>query len=264
MEQPLRIYLSGSIRKGNTDPRPDHHFWSEADEQFVTANAGVPEVELLNPAKTKLRRSDFGLNFGCDLFLVSISNIVLVDARKEKGIGVGAEMMFAAQNGIPVITWAPPESHYRRRFVPNVFGEDLHDWTHPFVFGLSDHVVDDLLAAMELVRAHTRGELTGRWTCRGISTAILPANAAQLMPDKLAGPHGELLVHLGGDVWLATEDIISPEVELDGRQYLRFMDQLLIPWPTSSFPLESILAINRWRERLLARTDSRTGRWSVV
>jgi hypothetical protein len=160
MNRPLRIYLSGSIRKGDADSRPEEQFWSEADERYIKANAGVREVELLNPAKTQLRRSDFGLNFGCDLFLVSISDVLLVDARTEKGIGVGAEMMFAAQNGIPVITLAPPESHYRRRFVPNVFGEDLHEWTHPFIFGLSDHIADNLASAMEFVRAHTRGELT--------------------------------------------------------------------------------------------------------
>lgn len=162
MTKPLRIYLSGSIRKGSTDSRSDDHFWSERDEQFIREHAGVPQVELLNPAKTRIRRSDFALNFGCDLYLVSISDIVLVDARREKGIGVGAEMMFAADCGIPIIAWAPPDSHYRRSFVPNVFGEDLHDWTHPFIFGLSDRVVDDLGQAMEQVRAHVRGELTRR------------------------------------------------------------------------------------------------------
>jgi hypothetical protein len=153
----MRIYLSGSIRKGNTDPRPDTHFWSERDEQLVRENAGVAEVELLNPAKTSLRRNDFALNFGCDLYLVSISDIVLVDARTEKGIGVGAEMMFAANNGIPVITWAPEDSHYRRKLVPNVFGEDLRNWTHPFIFGLSDYVADSLEQAMTQVQAHAEG-----------------------------------------------------------------------------------------------------------
>lgn len=158
MDRPLRIYLSGSIRKGTVDPRPTNHFWSEEDEAFILRSAGTPRVELLNPAKTVLRRNNFALNFGCDLYLVSISDILLVDARTEKGIGVGAEMMFAAQKGIPVITWSPPDSHYRRTLVPDVFGEDLHNWTHPFVFGLSDFVADSLDAAMAWVRAHVRGE----------------------------------------------------------------------------------------------------------
>jgi hypothetical protein len=155
----LRIYLSGSIRKGDGDSRPDRFFWSERDEAFISANVGAEKVELLNPAKASIQRTDFALNFGCDLYLVSISDVVLVDARTEKGIGVGAEMMFAVSRGIPVITWAPPNSHYRRDFVPNVFGEDLHDWTHPFVFGLSDYVVDSLADAVCLVRRHLAGDL---------------------------------------------------------------------------------------------------------
>ena len=63
-------------------------------------------------------------------------------------------MMFAVQNGLPVITWSPPESHYRRKFLPNVYGEDLHDWTHPFIFGLSDYIVDTLEGAVALIRQH--------------------------------------------------------------------------------------------------------------
>lgn len=167
MKTSLRIYLSGSIRKGSTDPRSEDHFWSERDEQFIRDNAGVAAVELLNPAKTHIKRSDFGLNFGCDLYLVSISDVVLVDARREKGIGVGAEMMFAVDRGIPVIAWAPPDTHYRRSFVPDVFGEDLHDWTHPFIFGLSDRIADNLSEVMEHVRAYLRGELPRRTDVQG-------------------------------------------------------------------------------------------------
>jgi hypothetical protein len=163
MGGPLRIYLSGSIRKGDDDPRSDDHFWSEYDESFIRTNMGGVAVELLNPAKTSIRRADYALNFGCDVYLVSISDVVLVDARTEKGIGVGAEMMFAAHRGIPVISWAPPKSHYRREFVSNVLGEDLHDWTHPFVFGLSDYVVDDLAEAVRLIRRRvTEGRLERR------------------------------------------------------------------------------------------------------
>lgn len=162
MTKPLRIYLSGSIRKGSTDPRPSDHFWSPENEDFIRNNAGAQEVELLNPAKTQIRRTDYALNFGCDLYLVSISDIVLVDARHSKGIGVGAEMMFAADRHIPIITWAPSNGHYRRTFLPDVYGEDLHDWMHPFIFGLSDRVVDDLPAAMEAVRAHVDGKLERR------------------------------------------------------------------------------------------------------
>ena len=69
MASPLRIYLSGSIRKGAADPRSPDHFWTRDDEEFIRANSGGP-VELLNPAKTDISRQDFAINFGCDLYLV--------------------------------------------------------------------------------------------------------------------------------------------------------------------------------------------------
>lgn len=58
------------------------------------------------------------------------------------------------------------------------------------------------------------------------------------------------LIHLGGDVWLARTRP-PEEVQIRGRPHYRFMDRLLIPAHTSELGFPSILAINRWRERLL-------------
>jgi hypothetical protein len=152
----LRVFLSGSIRKGPTDLRSSGHFWSEADEARIIEGLAPDSVELLNPAKTIIRRSDVVSNFGCDLYLVALSDVVLVDARTEKGIGIGAEMMFASTKCIPVITWAPRNSHYRKDFIPDVFGEDLANWTHPFIQGLSDFVVETLDEAIALLKRRGR------------------------------------------------------------------------------------------------------------
>jgi len=147
----IRIYLSGSIRKGADDPRDESHYWSASHEDEICRRlAGMP-VRLLNPAKTKISRNDYYANFGCDLYLVSISQVVLVDLREEKGIGVGAELMFARQHGIPCIGWAPRNSHYRRDHVADVFGENLHDWIHPFAHGLTDALAETLGEAVDLV-----------------------------------------------------------------------------------------------------------------
>jgi hypothetical protein len=70
--------------------------------------------------------------------LVSISSIVVVDLRRSKGIGVGAELMYANLHGIPVIGWLPSDSEYKRDIVKNINGEDLVDWVHPFAYGLCD------------------------------------------------------------------------------------------------------------------------------
>jgi hypothetical protein len=147
----LFLYLSGSIKKGNEDGRTANDFWTDEEEHRIIEGIAGLKVKTLNPAKSNIKRADYYGNFGCDLYLVAISDIILVDARTKKGIGVGAEMLFAQIKGIRVITICPPNSNYRRDFIANVFGEDLENWIHPFVYGLSDHIVDDIDGAIELI-----------------------------------------------------------------------------------------------------------------
>src|ERR1700686_532988 len=135
----FRIYLSGSVRKGADDDRPSEHYWSDADEELIHQALHPIEVVLLNPQKSGVDRSDARANFGWDLYLVGTSDVVMVDARTRKGIGIGAEMMFATFKRIPTITVAPRNSHYRQALFPDLFGEDVKEWTLPFILGLSDY-----------------------------------------------------------------------------------------------------------------------------
>lgn len=148
----LCIYLCGSVKKGDADARNPSHFWSPNDEAQIHQALSPIEVHLLNPSKSKIDRSDPRINFGCDLYLIASSSIVLVDARTQKGVGIGAEMMYCNLHGIPVITICPRNSYYRKDLVPNVFGTDLHDWTHPFIASLSDVIVESLGEATEVVK----------------------------------------------------------------------------------------------------------------
>lgn len=140
--QPVRIYLCGSIKKGASDRRDRTEYWQDIHEEKIKTWVSS-DVSILNPAKFLISRKDYFVNFGCDMYLVRTSDLVIADLRSEKGIGVGAEMMFAQGSGIPVISWLPPGSHYRRD-LSDVFGEDLKNWTHPFAYSLSDYVEDSL------------------------------------------------------------------------------------------------------------------------
>jgi hypothetical protein len=149
----LLVYLSGSVKKGSGDARAKDDFWTDDDEEAIVTGIKGRKAQLLNPSKSVLRRSDYYANFGCDLHLVSISDLILVDVRAKRGIGIGAEMAFAQSLGIPVISICPPNSNYRRDFVPDVFGEDLKNWIHPFVYGLSDYIAHNLESAISLVNS---------------------------------------------------------------------------------------------------------------
>ena len=122
----LQIYLSGSIKKGRFDTRSESEYWSSENEHEIARSINR-SVVFLNPARTAIRRNDYFVNYGCDLFMIQESDLVLVDLRTEKGIGVGAELMYAHFIGRPVVGWLPRNSHYKRDYVEDVFGEDLVD-----------------------------------------------------------------------------------------------------------------------------------------
>ncbi len=81
--------------------------------------------------------------FGRDILQISSSHVVFVDARDRRGLGVGAEMMWSKVNKIPVVTWAPKNSHYNKSQT-TILGITVHDFIHPFVNALSDHVVETI------------------------------------------------------------------------------------------------------------------------
>ncbi len=141
----IKIYLSGSIKKGVGDE--NQAYWTERDENFIKEKIPDRHVELLNPVTAKIKRSDPLSNFGADLYLVTESDFLMADLREGRGIGVGCEMTIAKLYKIPVISICPNESHYRKSKL-QVYGEDLHNWTHPMVVGLSDVIVDNLDAAV--------------------------------------------------------------------------------------------------------------------
>lgn len=133
----FRFYLSGSIKKGDNDTRPAEYFWTDEDESYLAQHCKF-SAEFLHPARPKIDRQDELNNLGCDLYLITISDAVIVDLRHRKGIGVGAELMLADRIGIPVIGLIPEKSHYKRPALTNVSGQDLREWTHPFALGLCD------------------------------------------------------------------------------------------------------------------------------
>jgi hypothetical protein len=159
-EHGMLVYLSCTIQKGPTDMRAPDFFCGEEEIKRLLAPVTSSPVTLLDPAKSGCRRNDIYANYGCDLYMISISNVVVVDARTEKGVGVGAELMYARERGIPVVAVCPPETNYRRSLVEDVCGEDLRAWVHPFIYSLSSIIVDDFDAAGSVLEAIASGRLS--------------------------------------------------------------------------------------------------------
>jgi hypothetical protein len=144
MSQTLRVYLCGSIKKGNDDKRSS--FWSEEDVSELARATHPRQLIVLNPGDRQDDLSDVRATFGRDLLQVFTADAIIVDAREKRGVGVGAEMLFARTHRIPVVTVAPRNSHYHRTDV-TLMGQFVEDWLHPFISELSDVVVENVYAA---------------------------------------------------------------------------------------------------------------------
>jgi hypothetical protein len=155
MPKTLKIYLAGSIQKGHEQ---NSSFWSETDLNVIRKNLSDYEVIFLNPASRSDDLSDQKSVFGRDMLQVYCSDLVFVDARDRRGLGVGAEMMWAKINQIPIITLAPLDTHYHKKET-TLLGITVEDWIHPFVESLSDVVVENLFLGCEWIKTNklTRG-----------------------------------------------------------------------------------------------------------
>lgn len=136
----IAIYLAGTIQKGH---ETNESHWTTDHMEFLRRSLARYEVVLLDPAVRGDDLSDQHSVFGRDMLQVYCSSVVFVDARDRRGLGVGAEMMWAKLNRIPVLTWAPKESHYYHGHT-TVLGVPVSDFIHPFVFALSDKIVGTL------------------------------------------------------------------------------------------------------------------------
>jgi len=147
MKTRIAIYLAGSIKKGH---ETHESFWSDADIEFLKKAIDKYEVAFLNPAFRTDDLSDQHSVLGRDMLQVFSCNAVFVDARDKRGLGVGAEMMWAKVNRVPVVTWAPKDTHYNKSHT-TILGVPVKDFIHPFVEGLSDHIVETLAEGAEWI-----------------------------------------------------------------------------------------------------------------
>jgi hypothetical protein len=150
MKRTVAIYLAGTIKKDHEDP--NETYWTEADLALLKGQLSDYEVSFLNPALRTDDLSDQRSVFGRDMVQVYCSDVVFVDARDRRGLGVGAEMMWAKVNHIPVVTWAPLDSHYNKSHT-SLLDVEVKDWVHPFVEGLSDKIVSDLIEGAAWIRS---------------------------------------------------------------------------------------------------------------
>jgi len=145
------IYLSGSIRKGPEDARAS--FWAMEDicrlEKML-----LPEIAVfLDPAVRADDVNDPVSVFGHDLVQVYCSDLLLLDARDRRGLGVGVEMAFAVQHEIPVVVLGKCHSHYFKDSL-EYLGQTVSPFVHPFIYSLASYIGYSLDDVAEFIRTN--------------------------------------------------------------------------------------------------------------
>jgi len=156
MKNHLSIYLAGNIKKEHE--KESAVFWTQKDQDILRKGLAPNDISFLNPATRMDDLSDQKSVFGRDMLQVYCANVVFVDVRERRGLGVGAEMMWAKMNHLPVLSLAPKNSHYRKKEV-TLLDKRVENWVHPFVYSLSDAIVQDLEEAITWLIAFLLGDI---------------------------------------------------------------------------------------------------------
>lgn len=148
----FKIALLGSIPKGD-DARNE---WIDWKTDYKKVLLQLENVEFVDGDAWKDETKPF-LLFGHDLNMIKTSDIVIVNAEKKigRGIGVGTaqEIMVAKYFSKPVITILPKNTHHRRSDI--VFdGTLISDWISPFLLSTSDLVVETIRESLSWIKEY--------------------------------------------------------------------------------------------------------------
>ncbi len=164
MTKKISIYLAGTIKKGKDE---EHELcWTDEHKKILQEHCKGVELLFLDPQVRSDDLSDQWSVFGRDMFQVFSSDLVIADARGKRGLGVGAEMMFAKTQRIPLISWLPHHSYYHRKEL-HFLGQTVESWIHPFVFSLSDFLAPSLEDAARWIETEL---VTKKCTIKGPET----------------------------------------------------------------------------------------------
>ena len=150
MSKLISIYFAGSIQKGS---EKNEFEWSSESINELAVALQPYQLVSLNPSERTDDLSDSLSVFGRDMTQVYAADMVFVDLRAKRGIGVGAEMMWAKFHKRPVIGWAPKNTHYQRDKTI-MLGQEISGYVHPFVAGLCDTLVSSMKEAADWIKDH--------------------------------------------------------------------------------------------------------------
>lgn len=131
----IKVYIAGKVSKDSIFGK---HHWRDEFCLELEKLSGIKLVNL-DPVKTKTGLNNPAETFGCDCYLISKADLVIVYLSDDISIGGSQEILIAKYFKKPVIGLAP----YGGKF--NGSSKEyahvtVHDYKDPFVFSTCDIV----------------------------------------------------------------------------------------------------------------------------
>ncbi len=141
----MKIYLAGSIPKGDTESQTFHN-WRE---HYQTVLAPIFDADFLIPKAGEVDETDAMLVLGKDSLSIKTADLIVANSEDRLGAGTAMELVIAKYFKKPVITVLPKDTYHRRSNV--VFeGVTIEDWVHPFIKAFSDFVIEKIENVAEI------------------------------------------------------------------------------------------------------------------
>jgi hypothetical protein len=149
----LKVYVAGKV---SNDSVFGTHDWRDS---FCSELSRLAELNIINVDPTKsdpgfdLDQSNPQLIYGRNAFMISSSDLVIVNLTNDISVGGSQEMLIAKHYSKPLIGIAAKEGKFVRS-EKELIGKTYHNWTDPIVNYTCDVVVNDLPSAAEFIKSH--------------------------------------------------------------------------------------------------------------
>ncbi len=143
----IKVYVAGKVR-------PDSNLGPNWREEFCEKIGNLCGTTIINVDCTSRKALPFDARmvFGRDCFLISKSDLVIVNLTDDTSVGASQEMIIAKYFNKPLIGIAKEGGKFINKQY-NDFGR-IVDYVHPFVLATCDAVVRDEAEAAEWIRQH--------------------------------------------------------------------------------------------------------------
>lgn len=135
----LKIYVAGKVSK---DSVFGTHDWRDNFCDELSRLSGI-KLDNLDPTKSKVNQNDKKLIFGCDSYMISTCDVLIVYLSDDISVGGSQEILIAKYYKKPVIGLAPYGGKFNGAD-KEYFGKVVKNYKDPFVFSTCDLICRDI------------------------------------------------------------------------------------------------------------------------